>query len=297
MKKSYLIIFVAALAVLALSVWVFESSPKDAADTSAEKTDNTNKETGKSQPESFGNSMIRVTAPVPDQKVESPLKVTGEARGNWYFEASFPLRLIDGNGKELGSVPAQAKGEWMTSEFVPFEAVLNFERPTTENGVLILEKDNPSGLAENAAEIRVPVKFINIDIEQKDVKLYYYNPANDKDSNGQILCSKQGLVAVERKIPVTLSPMQDTLKLLLEGKLTPDERRRGITTEYPLSGFILRGVAVDDELLILMFADPENKTSGGACRTNILKAQIEETARQFIDAREVRFKPDTLFQP
>lgn len=243
------------------------------------------------------NSMIRVTEPLSNQKVESPLRVTGEARGNWYFEASFPVSLIDGNGKELGRVPAQAKGEWMTTEFVPFEALLTFEKPTTEMGMLILEKDNPSGLPENAAEIRVPVNFSTTQTEERDVKLYYYNAEKDKDQNGQILCSKQGLVAVDRKIPVTLSPMQDTLKLLIQGRLTQEEKAQGITTEYPLPGFILRGIAVDDGLLLLMFADPQNKTNGGSCRVNVLKAQIEETARQFIDAKEMRFKPDTLFQP
>ena len=102
---------------------------------------------------------VRVAAPLANSLVKSPLTVTGEARGTWYFEAGFPVRLLDANGKELGVVSAQAKSNWMTTEFVPFEAVLSFVMPTPATGTLVLEKDNPSGLPENAAEARIPVRF------------------------------------------------------------------------------------------------------------------------------------------
>jgi hypothetical protein len=102
---------------------------------------------------------IHVTVPLPGVKVASPLMVRGEARGTWYFEASFPVRVRDANGKELVATSAQAKGEWMTTEFVPFEVTLNFAKPTTRTGTLILEKDNPSGLPEHAAQIEIPVAF------------------------------------------------------------------------------------------------------------------------------------------
>lgn len=105
------------------------------------------------------SDLIRLEKPVPNQLVKSPLVVTGEARGYWYFEASFPVRMFDANGVELGVVPAQAQSEWMTTDFVPFKAVLYFKKPATNTGTLVLEKDNPSGLPENAAELRVPVSF------------------------------------------------------------------------------------------------------------------------------------------
>lgn len=102
---------------------------------------------------------VRVASPLPQGVVTSPLTVTGEARGTWYFEASFPVRLLDGDGNELAVVPAQAQGDWMTTEFVPFQVTLTFATPETATGTLVLEKDNPSGLPENAAEVRIPVRF------------------------------------------------------------------------------------------------------------------------------------------
>ncbi len=103
-------------------------------------------------------NLIRITSPQPNQIITSPLLVRGEARGNWYFEASFPVALYDGYGKLLVQVPAQAQGEWMTTEFVPFEARLEFT-PATGSGFLVLEKDNPSGLPEHADQLRIPIRF------------------------------------------------------------------------------------------------------------------------------------------
>ena len=104
------------------------------------------------------NENIHVLHPAANAIVKSPLMLQGEARGNWYFEASFPVRLLDAQGKEIAVTQARAQGDWMTTEFVPFTATLNFTT-IAEQGMLVLEKDNPSGLPQNAASIVIPVKF------------------------------------------------------------------------------------------------------------------------------------------
>jgi len=91
--------------------------------------------------------------------VRSPLQVVGEARGPWFFEASFPVTLLDANGSVLAQSPAQASGEWMTEGLVPFAAQLSFPPPTTPTGTLVLTKNNPTGLPEHADEVRMTVHF------------------------------------------------------------------------------------------------------------------------------------------
>ncbi len=105
--------------------------------------------------------LIRVISPVAGEKITSPLTVTGEARGTWYFEASFPVKLTDEAGNVLAIAPAQAQGEWMTEEFVPFSVQLTFTPPASEKGFLVLEKDNPSGLPENDDSFSLPIRFAN----------------------------------------------------------------------------------------------------------------------------------------
>lgn len=134
------------------------------------------------------------------------------------------------------------------------------------------------------------------DIRTRTVKLFFYDPKKDTDASGNILCSRQGLVATERQIPLTTSPVQDTVRLLLLGP-TADEKASGITSEFPLPGVELTGATSTDGTLTLTFADPESKTVGGSCRIGVLWAQIEATAKQFPGISEVRFSPSELFQP
>jgi hypothetical protein len=244
--------------------------------------------------------LIRVSLPRANEVVSSPLLITGEARGNWFFEASFPIRLYDAEGKELGVAVAQAKSDWMTEDFVPFEAKLAFQAPKTANGTLVFEKDNPSGLPENADELRMPVLFSSVQGDMRNVKLYYYNQEKDKDATGNVKCSRDGLAAIEREIPVTKTPIQDTINLLLRGKenLTAVDEAQGISTEYPLEGFSLVEANLKaDGTLILKFNDSLNKTSGGSCRVGILWFQIEAAAKQFSGVKKVQFLPEELFQP
>ncbi|MBI2036742.1 MAG: hypothetical protein HYT14_00055 [Candidatus Liptonbacteria bacterium] len=104
--------------------------------------------------------LIRVEAPKSGEEVQSPLLVRGEARGFWFFEASFPVKVLDKNGEVLGIGIAEAQSEWVTENFVPFRAVVSFQPPKGTEGTLVLEKDNPSGLPENADELRMKIRFL-----------------------------------------------------------------------------------------------------------------------------------------
>jgi len=103
--------------------------------------------------------LIVVDAPKKNDVVASPLEIKGRAKGIWYFEGDFPVKLLDENGKEIAVSFATAKGEWMTEEFVEFEGIIEFESTTSTTGSLVLEKDNPSGLPEFADELVIPVQF------------------------------------------------------------------------------------------------------------------------------------------
>ena len=105
------------------------------------------------------SDLIVVDTPKPNEIVKSPLLVEGRARGVWYFEASFPIKFYDGAGKEIAIGIAQAQSDWMTKDFVPFKAQLEFKKPTTDTGTLVLQKDNPSGLPEHDDELRIPIRF------------------------------------------------------------------------------------------------------------------------------------------
>ena len=105
------------------------------------------------------NDQIWTETPRPGDKITSPLEIKGEARGFWFFEADFPLQVQDRDGNVLNWGIAQAEGDWMTSDFVPFTATVEFESPGKGFGFVMLEKDNPSGLPEHAGFIKIPIRF------------------------------------------------------------------------------------------------------------------------------------------
>ena len=133
--------------------------------------------------------------------------------------------------------------------------------------------------------------------EKRTINLYYYNSSLDKDETGNIMCSEKGIVEVKREIEKTITPIQDSIKLLLKGELTEEEKALGIETEHPLEGFSLKGASLKDGELTLEFEDLNNKTIGGSCRTAIIWFQIRNTAMQFPEVQTVKFIPEELFQP
>jgi hypothetical protein len=102
---------------------------------------------------------ITITSPTPGAVVSSPLIVEGEARGMWYFEASFPVRLVTDSGEVLAELPATALDDWMTEDFVPITVSIAFAPTQATSGKLILSRDNPSGLPEHDASVEIPVFF------------------------------------------------------------------------------------------------------------------------------------------
>ena len=231
-----------------------------------------------------------------DDLIKSPLLISGQARGPWFFEASFPIKLLDASGKLIASGIAQAKADWMTEDYVPFGSAIEFKAAKAGDGFLVFENDNPSGLPEYHQEFRIPVR-LEAAPEMRRLKLYYYDPSKDRDLQGNILCSAKGLVAVERELPLSETPIKDAIELLIQGQISDQEKAEGLTTEYPLKGFEFKGAALNNGALKLSFTDPKFQSSGGACRSAVLWAQIDKTARQFGGVSSVSFSPEDIFQP
>lgn len=178
MKSRFLLTAIPLLVVLSISayLWVRENETKNPGNSRPEVSNfeecvaagnpvmESYPRRCKTFTENIGNALekqdlIQLTNPQHNEVVKSSLRVQGQARGSWFFEAQFPVKILDANGKVLGTAVATATGEWMTENFVPFTAEITFETSTTTTGTLVLERDNPSGLPQNDDSLRIPVKF------------------------------------------------------------------------------------------------------------------------------------------
>lgn len=119
---------------------------------------------GRTFTQDIGNELemkdsIEAQSPRPGDELESPFRITGKARGRWFFEGFFFAKLYDENGTMLNSTLITAQDDWMSDEFVPFDGSMEYFTPETENGKLILNNANPSALPENDLQLIIPVKL------------------------------------------------------------------------------------------------------------------------------------------
>lgn len=105
------------------------------------------------------SSDIIISLPKAGATIVSPLDFSGQAKGSWFFEASFPVKLIDSDGNIIASTQAAAQGDWMTQDFVSFTGRLQFNAPKGNQGSLVFENDNPSGLPQNHKQFLLPISF------------------------------------------------------------------------------------------------------------------------------------------
>ena len=209
---------------------------------------------------------LTVASPREGETVTSPLVVTGEARGGWYFEASFPVRLEDASGQVLAEVPAQAQGEWMTADYVPFVAELAFAVPRLTPGRLVLRKANASGLPEHDGERSFAVTLSPL----RTVQVYFMNERLDPE----ITCEQ--VWPVKRVIQPGADPKLATLEALLAGP-TSEETAVSYSTVIN-GGVVVNGIAVGpDGVARVDFSPRLNEAVAGSCRVGSIRAQITET--------------------
>ncbi|OGG49646.1 hypothetical protein A2763_03120 [Candidatus Kaiserbacteria bacterium RIFCSPHIGHO2_01_FULL_54_36] len=102
------------------------------------------------------SARVIVTSPKANATVGKTLVVSGSAPGPWFFEASFPIKIVDGDNDFIGNGIAQAQGEWMTTEQVTFTSVITIENYSGPATVVLL-RDNPSGMPENDDSVSIPI--------------------------------------------------------------------------------------------------------------------------------------------
>jgi len=145
MRKSILIII--TIIIIAGIFWILYGSKKQ---------DNAPLPSVEDESIAYNNAsadLIKVELPFPGAVTGKSFSVIGEARGTWFFEASFPIQLFDKDGELLATAIAQAQEDWMTEDFVPFKADIIAPESYIGEATLVLKKDNPSGLPNKDASM------------------------------------------------------------------------------------------------------------------------------------------------
>ena len=158
MKQSSIFMLVALALVIGFSFLFFVSQLK--APETPIPTQNEIPEEVQTETITYTNAssdLITIELPLPGDVTGKEFKILGTARGYWFFEASFPIDILDADGVVLATGIGQSIGEWMTEDFVKFSADIKIPIWYIGPATIVLKKDNPSGLPENEASISYPI--------------------------------------------------------------------------------------------------------------------------------------------
>lgn len=264
------------MAVLILVLGVFLSLPKKA-----------------SAPVAVTDPGIEVLTPKANEAIFSPLKITGMVKGyGWTgFEGQVGIvRLFDSTGQELALGILTATEDWMQAE-VNFETTLFFDYPGEGTGQLVFYNENASGEPERDKTFTLPVKLQKSSGENMVVKAYFGNTATTVSCNT--------VFYAQRTIIKTQAPAGAALEQLLSGPTDLEKRAGFFTTINP--GVKVQSLTITDGVAKVDFNEELQKNVAGSCKVTAIRAQIEETLKQFPTVKSVVIsingKTEDILQP
>lgn len=221
---------------------------------------------------------IVVTSPVDNASVTSPITVTGRAR---VFESTFSYRLKSADGKTLyeGHSMTHAPDIGQFGDFtvsIPIPATVLASSPDTPPAltVEVFDYSAKDGSIENL--VVIPVTLASTDTTS--VKAYFMNAAD-----AGITCTRT--VPVARTILKTPQVGFMALYELLEGP-TQDERFAGVTTTIP-ENVQVNSLRIENATAYADFNEGLDANVAGSCRVGSIRAQIEDTLKQFPTVKTV----------
>ncbi len=276
MNTKY-ILFIPIIAVAAVAVLWFLNRSFDLGGPAISQTPT---------PSAAQEKNIIVTAPVPDQKVESPIVVKGKAR---VFENTFSYILKDQSGNKLFEDHAMSNAA-DAGLFGDFEVRIPVPPGSPKN--LIVEVFDYSAKDGSVADlVTIPVQLATQ--ETAKVKVYFNNDKLDP----QVSCNK--VFPAERTISKTSQVAYIALFELLKGP-TPEEKAQGYSTSIP-ENVRINSIKIENGRAIADFDYNLDYQVGGSCRVAAIRSQITNTLKQFPTVKEVTIsingRTEDILQP
>lgn len=205
---------------------------------------------------------VEVSSPASGEIIGLPLVMNGRAR---VFENTFAYRLLDADGTVLVAGHAMADAPDM-GQFGDFVVTTSYAEPTGDHGMVeVFEYSAKDGSVMNLAQ--VPVAFPTM--ATMTVKAYWTVAETADD------CSI--VEASEHRIAKTVATAHAALSQLLAGPDTTDVAN-GYGTSIPIFT-LLKSITIQDGVATAEFSNAIE--AGGSCRMTSIRAQIEETLKQF----------------
>lgn len=153
--KFYIIIF-SIIVVLVLIITIIVNFKKDFKTISPVKKINEEKVLEKDDVLGRKDDLVYFSIK-PYDKVGGIVVYDGLVKNGYFFEANILINILDADKNIVLRSHASAKSEWMTSEPVLFEGVLDLSKMNSGLHYLEIHNDNASGLPEHDKSILIPI--------------------------------------------------------------------------------------------------------------------------------------------
>lgn len=207
--------------------------------------------------------------------VDEDFEVKGKVSGEWFFEGTFPVRVLTENEEIIKSLSATTDDDWMTSDLVSFSFKLDTNLEKESVVVIRFEKANPSGIGENDdyAQVTITIKPIE-KVETMKVKVFFPNSKLDPE---MLDCSI--VYPVTREIEKTVAVGRASLNELFKGT-TDAEEEDGYFSNIN-EGVEIQSLSIKEGVAYVDLNDKLQEEVGGSCKVTSIRAQISETLKQF----------------
>lgn len=218
---------------------------------------------------------ITIESPTPRESIFNPLHIVGQAR---VFENNVSWRVknwreeVVASGFAISNAPDM--GQFGAYEvFVPID---NSWQPGTYR-VEVLSYSAKDGSEQDLVSIPVTLS----PQENQIVSLAFLKNGDSSYYDCAYTFN------VTREIPKTISPARVVSTLLLEGP-SSEEQAEGYTSAIP-AGTTLRDISLSKEGLLTIDLGGEIENGlGGSCLVSSIRAQIENTLKQFETVKDVK---------
>jgi hypothetical protein len=215
---------------------------------------------------------IRVDTPSQGAEINSPVRVSGEARNLYEGNVIVDVRG-DGLPTPLATVPTTAAGSGPM--LAPFSVDVPYEVPLAGRGAIVVRSD--SGLEGTPEATVVAVRFGSQTAgETIEVTVYLQDQQGD-------------FVPVQRTVPFTAGVLRASLEQLLDGA-TPGEEARGLTSPFDGQADLLRGVTITEDRTAVVDLDPGIVDALAGADGAAVLASLDHTVFQFPSVTWVTYR-------
>lgn len=103
------------------------------------------------------DDLVKVSYPLILGVTNREFEIKGKARGQWFFESSARVKILNNTGKPIYEGTVTATGDALTKDYVPFIGKVKVPEGYSGMATLVLLNDNPSGLPENESTVSFPI--------------------------------------------------------------------------------------------------------------------------------------------